>query len=886
MGKTAWFYSVMLVLAFGCSVETIGEDGQGAGVDGDGPDGIDEIEFDNDFESEQEDTDGEGMDGDQESCDDGDPCTVDVFKAETGACSYSAYCADENRTICAVGGDGPSCLCDPGFMDDGDGLCVPGVPDGNDCSTPVYLDLSVGLISGSTGDAASDYGASCNGNTGRDVVYYFHLNGPVRLKLHATGFDTVMFIRTECDNAESELACSDDEGGNLTSLIDWQFLAGTYFLFISGFMEESGAFELNIEIVCGEGEAFNPESFACEADPCSPNPCTDEHETVCIPVFPDDYVCNCDDGYMRDLGRGICIIDTTAAGRTCINPLILEVVPEGSVSGSTVDAGNDYNGRCNHRYPSGPELVFEFTLESTHLATFLMTGFDTLLYLRSDCEERDSEIRCNDDTVGQSAWISSFLGHGTYYLFADSFEEPGQFELTYSLVENPCDADPCPGIPECVSEEDWSGYSCVCPDGYLPFGESCIDDPCFPNPCLESNRNKCAPDLPESHHCDCNLGYIEGEGSACILNPDGNDWAFLVYLNADNNLEEDGYIDIAEMAVAGSTPDVHIVVQFDSYSRDDGATRRLYITEGGYEVVEELGEADMGDWRTLADFGSWAVETFPARHYAMIVWDHGNGWSRKSGDTNESPPFKSFSTDSHGSDDGISVSGGEYEEALQAIHSTLGRKLDIVGFDACLMGTWELAETTKPYADYFVASEDTIPVTGWSYEEFLAPLIADPDMNPLELSENIVETYYQEMMGNSTLSVIDLNSMSSLTRMVSGLANKLMDYPELYAAVENQRRAAQNFSYEDEIRDLGDIALRLGQMPDAPADLVNAAQTLLNQLDQAVKYNRAQSDYPGATGMTIYFPGHDSTINASYTADGAVWSQRSFWDEFLYDFCR
>ena len=34
----------------------------------------------------------------------------------------------------------------------------------------------------------------------------------------------------------------------------------------------------------------------------------------------------------------------------------------------------------------------------------------------------------------------------------------------------------------------------------------------------------------------------------------------------------------------------------------------------------------MGDPNTLVAFVQWATATYPANHYALILWDHGNGW--------------------------------------------------------------------------------------------------------------------------------------------------------------------------------------------------------------------------------------------------------------------
>ena len=56
-------------------------------------------------------------------------------------------------------------------------------------------------------------------------------------------------------------------------------------------------------------------------------------------------------------------------------------------------------------------------------------------------------------------------------------------------------------------------------------------------------------------------------------------WTFMVYMAGDNNLDGAVLRDIAEMARAGSTKDVNILVQLNRI--EDNLTRRFRITQGG-----------------------------------------------------------------------------------------------------------------------------------------------------------------------------------------------------------------------------------------------------------------------------------------------------------------
>jgi len=116
-------------------------------------------------------------------------------------------------------------------------------------------------------------------------------------------------------------------------------------------------------------------------------------------------------------------------------------------------------------------------------------------------------------------------------------------------------------------------------------------------------------------------------------------WTFMVYLDADNNLEAVGIDDFLEMASVGSTADVRIVVQMDrsplgppdgSRAYGDWTTARRYLiakdmTPDAAPIVD-MGEVNMGDPQTLIDFVTWGITAFPADHYFLVLWDHGIGW--------------------------------------------------------------------------------------------------------------------------------------------------------------------------------------------------------------------------------------------------------------------
>ena len=90
-------------------------------------------------------------------------------------------------------------------------------------------------------------------------------------------------------------------------------------------------------------------------------------------------------------------------------------------------------------------------------------------------------------------------------------------------------------------------------------------------------------------------------------------WTFMVYIAGDNNLDPAALQDIAEMAKAGSSEELNIIVQLDR--ANDRKTRRFYITRGGgykKDCIETFGETNTGDPAVLENFIRWGMEKYPA----------------------------------------------------------------------------------------------------------------------------------------------------------------------------------------------------------------------------------------------------------------------------------
>ncbi|MBN2294566.1 MAG: pre-peptidase C-terminal domain-containing protein [Pirellulales bacterium] len=350
-------------------------------------------------------------------------------------------------------------------------------------------------------------------------------------------------------------------------------------------------------------------------------------------------------------------------------------------------------------------------------------------------------------------------------------------------------------------------------------------------------------------------------------------WTFMIYLDADNNLEGAGIEDFLEMSSVGSTEDVNIVVQFDrafsydySYDNWTGARRGL-VNQGDVPDLNwgnDIGEVDMGNPQTVIDFVEWSMEEYPAGNYALIYWDHGNG-------------FEGICTDSSSGDE------LEMTDLVTVIDAT--ESVNLVGFDACLMGMTEVAYQYRNGADVMLASEATEWLDGWEYQNFLDDLVADPTMSAEILAGHIIDAFGDryDADGDSTLSAIDLARMVSVdSPFISGI-NQFSDWMTTSAttddwdAVDNASDTAKRWSEPNYI-DLGDFITRIGQSDISP-ELSAIVDQLLDALDSVVLENYGGISAPN-TGLSIYLPQLFGYVSSGYNED-LDFVADTHWDDFI-----
>ena len=408
------------------------------------------------------------------------------------------------------------------------------------------------------------------------------------------------------------------------------------------------------------------------------------------------------------------------------------------------------------------------------------------------------------------------------------------------------------------------------------------------------------------HLYDENGNYEEGWAGSVYLYPLGYvppqpTWTFMVYLDGDNDLEEQYIVNFNLMELAADNPNVNIIVQFDRIPGGD-STNGDWTTTRRYEVKYDtdidnfasytegvdywdLGELNMAASSTLSDFVSWAKTNYPADHYCLIPCNHGGGWEPTY--SGQRVPTGILWDDTSGGD---YMSTAELGSALSSATSGGTEKLDLLFLDACLEQMIEVGYEIKDYSQYLVASQ----YIGWApgpYHAYIASIVSTTTAP--QLATAIVNEYHNELAGSMyahTMSAVDL-SQYGLASAISDFAQALTaGLPTYQPDIESSRSACQKF-YLDSYIDLYHLAYLIDQNI-ADATIQSAAQAVMNGVNSAVIAEAHESGSGGeyyqlddAHGISIYFPASEGDSGYSnYSGDNLAFVADKSWDEFLTAF--
>ncbi len=282
---------------------------------------------------------------------------------------------------------------------------------------------------------------------------------------------------------------------------------------------------------------------------------------------------------------------------------------------------------------------------------------------------------------------------------------------------------------------------------------------------------------------------LQGAATVTVTSnsPSSKKWTIMVFLNAANDLATFSDLNVNQLEQVAGNPDVRFVVQWKqtlipgvSNNPSFIGTRRYLVKEDNTnaiksQLVQDLGNGvDMGSTTTLLNFINWTKANYPADRYALVMWNHGNGWRRG---TDGPAPTRAVSYDD---EFGTSIQTWQFVQGLGS------NQFDIISWDASLMQMIEVAHEIQDHAEYIVGSEESPPGAGLPYHLVFGQFRDNPDASTLNLSKSFVDGMLQAYgsAGFITQSVLEASQLPALANAVDQLALALLANQGLAAEVD------------------------------------------------------------------------------------------------------
>lgn len=346
-------------------------------------------------------------------------------------------------------------------------------------------------------------------------------------------------------------------------------------------------------------------------------------------------------------------------------------------------------------------------------------------------------------------------------------------------------------------------------------------------------------------------------------NPSQGSWTLMVYMTA-TDLATFGFQDVNEMedALTRLAPGVNITLFWDQWNQRSfatgGGTQAAWGTAGRAVLASDanlnsvattfdiIGERNSGDPATLRDFITWSAANAPAANYGLVMWNHGGGLSGVN-----------FDDESGGN----SITIGDLRSAI----TQAGVPLQVLAYDACLMGLTEQAYEARDLATVQLASEEVIDGPGYNYRTIFQALNSSPEsVSASALAQGIVNSFTASY-GNDGFSTYSVVASASMT----GVATSLRTFTTASASLTSANLTAvrsilagvTKFDFPEYV-DLRQFMQRVSTTASLPAAFRSAAGSVVTAVGGAVVARMADSRQTG--GLAIYLPSTTSQESSAY----------------------
>lgn len=295
-----------------------------------------------------------------------------------------------------------------------------------------------------------------------------------------------------------------------------------------------------------------------------------------------------------------------------------------------------------------------------------------------------------------------------------------------------------------------------------------ISEPVYPK--TNNNSDDIEVKLDDSYNFE---RKVEEEGKK-------KKWLVIHYGAGDNNLARFIFSDVDELEKVGSDINTHVVSILDvgkQWGVPFKGARVFYLQKDDQSgkinspVLKNLGQINSADPEVMANLIKEVIRKFPAENIAIFIGDHGAGWEGAVEDDSAGGKFMKI---------------WEIREALEKVSKELGKKIDVLAWDACLMAMAEVGYELKDVVKYMVASEQLEGGGGYNYTILFSKAMAEAikeiqqasllkiKVGPEEFAKLIVNAAKEYSNDIETISAVDLDKVQELANAINSFSQEVI----------------------------------------------------------------------------------------------------------------
>ena len=349
-------------------------------------------------------------------------------------------------------------------------------------------------------------------------------------------------------------------------------------------------------------------------------------------------------------------------------------------------------------------------------------------------------------------------------------------------------------------------------------------------------------------------------------------------------------------------------------------TRRMVLDPTGRQPVLSLPNVDVGDPASLGDFVTWSSAICPADRTMLVLSGHGAAWQdsevdallgldgasarRRARPTSPGPSvihhprslFGRRASTARRTTRALLIDGGsrdylsnaELGAVCEKIATGLGRPIDVLVFDACLMSAWEALHELRGSVSTVVASIDELSAAGIGLDGAAASITAQKGAMAATDVARTVATRFSPQASFDSCVAIDLSAAGWVDALASfrTACAGLLSWTHADAAgraplIKRALAAAANSVVKYQAGGLADVrslATALAGLPGLPQATRAALQSGTKALQGCVLALSSGEDYRQAMGLSIFSPGSRATYQANRAEYGRLqFAQQTGW---------